>query len=222
MLTFLTLVFVILALPDADSQASAAFLTVWLTFWSFGCAMLVGNVVKSIRHKTIAAAIFSGLFALPFLAGEVAGLFFLATAAGPVNVALMLVLWALLPWFYHLLKAPTYAGRRIMDEIEGFKMFLSIGEKERLNLLHPPDRTPELWERFLPYAVALDVENQWAEQFTSVLDSAAVSDAGYSPAWYAGSSLAGGFHAGTFASTLGSSLTSAVSSSSATPVRLPE
>ena len=30
-----------------------------------------------------------------------------------------------------------------MDEIEGFKDYLSVAEQDRMNLLNPPDRTPE-------------------------------------------------------------------------------
>jgi UDP-N-acetylmuramoylalanine-D-glutamate ligase len=55
-----------------------------------------------------------------------------------------------------------------MDEIEGFKEYLGVAEEDRLNALNPPDKTPELFERFLPYAVALDVENAWAKRFAGV------------------------------------------------------
>ncbi len=212
-LTFLTLLFVVLSLPDDGSRSTAGFMTLWLTMWSFGCAMLIYNIIKAVGRKAIGQTIGATLFALPFLAGEVGGLFVLVSAISPLTMLLMLLLWASLPVFYYLLKAPTYAGRRVMDQIEGFKMFLSVSEQERLNLLHPPERTPELWERYLPYAVALGVENKWAEQFASILDNAAEAGQGYSPAWYSGAYAAGAFHAGSFASSIGSSLSSAVASS---------
>ena len=41
------------------------------------------------------------------------------------------------------------------------------------NSLNPPDKTPELFETFLPYAVALDVQNAWAKRFAGVLAAAA-------------------------------------------------
>ena len=212
-LTLLTFGCVILALPDPDSMGTAAFLTAWLTIWTFGCVMLVYSIISAAREKAVGRTIFSTLFALPFLAGECAALYVLTTTIGPITILLMLILWAFLPVFYYLLKAPTYAGRRVMDRIEGFKMFLSVSEKERLNLLHPPERTPELWESFLPYAVALGVENQWSQQFSSVLNSAADPERGYSPSWYAGSYAMGAFDTGAFSSSIGSSITSAVSSS---------
>ena len=36
--------------------------------------------------------------------------------------------------FTYLMKAPTMHGRKIMDQIEGFKLYLSIAESKRLNL----------------------------------------------------------------------------------------
>ncbi|MCR4336744.1 MAG: DUF2207 domain-containing protein [Candidatus Omnitrophica bacterium] len=93
--------------------------------------------------------------------------------------------------FYFLLKARTVVGRKLMDRIEGFKMYLATAEKDRLNLLNPPEQTPELFEKYLPYALALDVEQEWSEQFASVL-SRITADSGkdvkYMPRWYTGSS----------------------------------
>ena len=80
--------------------------------------------------------------------------------------------------FYHLLKAPTRIGRTMLDKIEGFKLFLSVTEKDRLNLLNPPEQTPELFEKYLPYALALGVEQAWAEQFAQVIAGASVRRSG--------------------------------------------
>ena len=67
--------------------------------------------------------------------------------------------------FYRLLKAPTPLGRQTLDHIEGFRMFLTAVEQDRLDRMAPPEKTPELFERYLPYAMALDVEHRWAAQF---------------------------------------------------------
>ena len=80
--------------------------------------------------------------------------------------------------FYTLFKAPTPAGRRIMDEIDGFRQYLAVAEKDRLNLLNPPDETPGLFERYLPYALALGVEQRWSERFAGILSRAAAGDQG--------------------------------------------
>jgi uncharacterized membrane protein YgcG len=115
---------------------------------------------------------------------------------------------------FYILKAPTVQGRKVMDEIEGFKQYLGVAEEDRLNYLHPPEKTPELFERYLPYAVALDVENRWAERFAGVLAAAAAGAA--TAAWYAGTRDSKTDWGG-FASRVGDSLTSAVASASTAP-----
>jgi hypothetical protein len=86
--------------------------------------------------------------------------------------------------------APTREGRAVMDRIAGFEQYLSITEEERLETLHPPEMTPELFERYLPHAIALGVENRWADKFADVLAAAAADpqrhDSGFG--WYSGSS----------------------------------
>jgi uncharacterized membrane protein YgcG len=126
----------------------------------------------------------------------------------------LLVLTNLL--FYHLLKAPTLAGRRVMDKIEGFKMYLGIAEKDRLNSMYGPERTPELFEQYLPYALALDVEQAWAEKFASVLHAAGKEGAQYHPAWYSGAAW-GALGASGFVSRLGGAVSEAISSASHAP-----
>ncbi len=81
--------------------------------------------------------------------------------------------------YIYLIKAPTELGAKTMSELEGFRMYLKTAEENRLNLLTPPERTPELFEQLLPYAIALDVENDWGKKFSEVLERA-----NYQPEWY--------------------------------------
>ena len=118
--------------------------------------------------------------------------------------------------FAYLLKAPSGRGRRLMDKLEGFKLYLEVAEKDDLDLRHPPDLTPELFEKYLPFAIALGVEQKWAEQFSRVFARMeAASNGTYSPHWYHGSFNSS--RMGSFASSVGSNLSSAVSSSAAAP-----
>lgn len=119
--------------------------------------------------------------------------------------------------FLSLLRCVTIPGRRFLDKVEGLRMYLSVAEQDRLNTLNPPERTPELFEQFLPYALALDVEQQWAEKFTDVLAKAGEGGAAYSPAWYSGSSSWSDVGSGGFVSSVGDSLSGAISSSSTAP-----
>ncbi|MEK9785284.1 MAG: DUF2207 domain-containing protein, partial [Gammaproteobacteria bacterium] len=91
--------------------------------------------------------------------------------------------------FYFLLKAPTRAGREVMDEIEGFKKYLATAEKNRLNTLGSVDEQLLLFEKYLPYALALDVDQAWSEKFSTALNEAAQDpDRHYQPRWYHGRS----------------------------------
>ena len=155
------------------------FMCVWLTGWSVGVIMLVRQVFSTWKRVFVthswnrlgntAGAIFITCFSLPFIGGECFGLYLMTTSTSFVIALFLLSAMMLNYLFFHLLKAPTGAGRKVLDEIEGFKRFLSATEKDRMNMLNPSDRTPQLFEKYLPYALALDVEQQWSEQFADVL-----------------------------------------------------
>jgi len=92
--------------------------------------------------------------------------------------------------FTVLMRAPTVQGRKLMDEIEGLKLYLETAEKNRLNIVDEPPMTIERFERLLPYAIALGVEKPWSEHFEAELARNAVADADngtYLPHWYSGS-----------------------------------
>jgi uncharacterized membrane protein len=103
-----------------------------------------------------------------------------------------------------------------MDQIEGFKIYLSVAEKDRLEMLHPPEKTPELFEKYLPYALVLDVENEWSEQFAEVLARAQEEGRPYTPVWYHGRSW-DAFSPSRFSNTLGSSFAGAIAAASTAP-----
>lgn len=204
------------SLLDAKESPAALGALLWLSIWTLGVTLLLSQVVQQWRSRHVGQAIFLTLFSLPFVGGEIMGLWFFTQATTLWVPGLFLVGATLNGIFYHLLKAPTKAGRRVLDQIDGFKLYLTVAEKDRLNLQNPPQRTPELFEMFLPYALALGVEQKWSEQFADVL--AAVGQAGreYHPGWYSGTSL-GAFGTGAFAGALGSSFSSAIASSSTAP-----
>jgi uncharacterized membrane protein YgcG len=101
-----------------------------------------------------------------------------------------------------------------MDQIEGFREYLAVAEEDRLNFVNPPEKTPELFERFLPYAVALDCQNAWGAKFAGVL--AAAGAAAAATGWYVGSRDWSNDPA-SFADHLGSDLSQTISSSSTAP-----
>ncbi|MCL6697480.1 DUF2207 domain-containing protein [Sphingomonas sp. NSE70-1] len=115
------------------------------------------------------------------------------------------------------MSAPTKEGRGVLDRIAGFKQYLSITERDRLDRMQAPEDTLQLFERYLPYAIALDVENRWADRYTGLLAAAAAAPgASQGFAWYSGSSNPWN-DTGGFVDNIGSSLVSSVSSASTAP-----
>lgn len=191
---FISVVTLVAVAVFSKQKALAGFMTLWLTGWTAACAALVYQTYRAWRTYASVAekrfvnfgkAIYISLFSLPFLGFEIFGLgaLIFATSAMSVVAILSVILADIL--FYHLLKAPTIKGRAIMDKIEGLKLYLSVAEKDRLKELNPPDKTPETFEKFLPYALALGVEQEWCEQFAEIINSPG-NTKGYAPVWYTG------------------------------------
>ncbi len=121
--------------------------------------------------------------------------------------------------FFFLMGAPTPLGRKLMDGIEGLRTYLTLAEKDRMNMAGAPEMSPSHFEKLLPYAVALGVEKPWTRTFETWLATAAAgaAAANYQPGWYNGnagsfSDRIGGFSS-TMASTIASTIPQPVSSS---------
>lgn len=138
--------------------------------------------------------------------------------ATPFYLVIVLVAALMHMLFLWLMKAPSARGRRLMDKSEGFKLYLEVAEKEELNLLNPPEMTPQLFESYLPFAFALGVEQQWADRFTTVfaqLQAAGKGKHSYQPRWYSGDFRANNI--GGFSKAVGGGLNSAISSAAKPP-----
>ncbi|MFZ1974733.1 MAG: hypothetical protein WAU89_17940 [Candidatus Acidiferrales bacterium] len=82
--------------------------------------------------------------------------------------------------FKGLLEAPTNAGRAVLSKLEGFREFLARADSDRLNHENRPGATPETLEKYIAYAVALDAEHSWGEEFTQNLLEMLQFDLAYS------------------------------------------
>jgi hypothetical protein len=201
------------------------FFGIWLSGWSIA----VGSLLVRVYHEWAQAlsgdvlawfsAIFTTLFSVPFVAAEVFVLY-MAYEAVPIHLAAAAAVLGLInALFYHLLERPTLKGRGVLDRVEGFREFLGATEADRFDRLQRPERGMELFERYLPHAIALGVESRWAKAFEGVLDAPAESrgGSGASPSWYDGSSVSSHHSFADMASSLGGALSSSLSASSASP-----
>lgn len=201
------------------------FVSVFVAIFSLGLGRNLRNA-RSLGARIFAVAIiafvsfvfltvFGGIAAAFLMSGAMAGHFPLLAAVGGIVVANLV--------FFFLMGAPTPLGRRMMDGIAGLKQYLTLAEKDRMNMAGAPKMSPRHYETLLPYAVALGVEKPWSATFERWLAAAVAAGAAtaWQPAWYHGDRLSsgslsdrmGGF-AGSMASTITASLPPPPSSSS--------
>jgi len=135
----------------------------------------------------------------------------LSALAGRWGMAPMTFLWAgvlsglIVVGFGRIMPARTLQGTRALEGVLGFEEFLTRVEADRFDRVV---KTPELFEKFLPYAMALGVEKNWARAFESIVLT--------SPVWYQGVNP-GGFNTGGFTSRMGDMATRAGSTMTSAP-----
>ncbi|MDR2918189.1 MAG: DUF2207 domain-containing protein [Tannerella sp.] len=197
LLTLLVLIPYLYFFTSIDAMLIVCFTFI---FFLIGALLSVQAIFGGIKHQRVTAGIIGVIF-------MIVGLFlqqlFLLMIEGDIfhNIFIFLV-ELLFPVYFSLIKAPTKLGLKIDASLKGFQMYLKTAEENRLNLLTPPDHTPELFEKLLPYAIALDVENAWGKKFNQLL-----KQANYSPDWYQGTSA---FYAAGFANTFTRSFDSSI------------
>ncbi len=82
--------------------------------------------------------------------------------------------------FGRIMPARTTAGARTLEKLLGFEEFLSRVEKENYERVV---KTPEMFEKYLPFAMAFGVERKWARAFQDIYRQP--------PSWYVGSNPSG-------------------------------
>lgn len=124
------------------------------------------------------------------------------------NVIAMIITGVIIFFFGRYMPAKTSRGARAYMKVKGFEEFLSRAEKDRLERMADKN----LFEKFLPYAIALDVSDRWADAFEGIYQE--------QPKWYVSTYGHGRFHPGSFnrsicgaVSSMGSAMASAPRSS---------
>jgi hypothetical protein len=67
--------------------------------------------------------------------------------------------------FNQKIKSHTVQGSKIEEQIEDFKLFLKTANREQLKKILPDEDQTALFEKYFPYALALDVAEEWAAAF---------------------------------------------------------
>ena len=146
--------------------------------------------------------IFLGLFPVSMI---ILVLIFGSSAISGVVVSGILVII-----FSFFMSARTRKGVLAKEHILGLKSYLTVAEKDRIKFHNAPNKNPKQFEKFLPFAMALGVEEEWAEQFEDIYKE--------NPDWYSDPSGAGSaFNAVALAKGLSSFSNTANSSLSSSP-----
>jgi len=141
-----------------------------MVFMLAGFLFLIGKVIPQwgliIRGKVHRPAVMAGWMLLGTL---ITGGFFYygVSAQGRVPLLLLLITIAAMrgnSWLGKRLKVPTPEGRRMMDDIDGFRQYLLLTPDQSRMCSQGPARTPKLFEDYLAFAIALDAEEAWARQ----------------------------------------------------------
>lgn len=165
------------------------------------------------RYITALTLFLYTIYTLSFFIAFVPLLFVEKNNIAQIGIAIVLLLGEIF-FIKDIRRVYTPEGRKLQDYIDGFELYLTTTELERMNIIgSPPTKTPQLYEKYLPYAIALGVEKQWSAQFAAVFASLAAEGHPYTPLWYYGSN----FHIDRFGSELGSTFSSGIASASTPP-----
>jgi hypothetical protein len=161
----------------------------------------------------------SAMIAFGIAAASAALAVFISGGAGiPIIIAICALMLITTLIFRKLIKAPTPEGRRLIDEAEGLKRYLSVAERDELKSLEGPGAPPPLdaqrYETLLPFAVALDVEEAWTKKFTAAVGVAAAAAVTSGITWYRGGGIS---DLGSLATAVSSGLNSSIASASTPP-----
>lgn len=149
-----------------------------------------------------------------WLIGAAVGLLILLIVSQPSWGWILGLMWAILNAIFYafLMRRRSHAGVEAYDHIKGLKLYMNTAEKDRLKMLQSverpfaePTKTVHLFEKLLPFAVALGVEKSWSKQFEGLYTQP--------PSWYSGNFST--FHMATFANTLTTGVSAMNSSFSA-------
>lgn len=79
-------------------------------------------------------------------------------------------------WF-NLFTRTTPEGKAALEHLAGLKVYIGAAEKERLEFHNAPEHSPQTFEKLLPFAIALGVDEPWIKSF---------GDLQYVPEWTSG------------------------------------
>jgi hypothetical protein len=156
-------------------ESSSMFITFWLFFFTSVASLVIGGVwtskpARSTMKQRITRAVLPILFF-----GFPGAIIYGAALPSAHGFVLGLLLSVLLnSIFFVIMRAPTSRGLMVLQQLAGFREFLVRVEQDRLDRVNTPEQRAELMNRFLPYAIAMNVREGWGDKMASAFSDAIV------------------------------------------------
>jgi hypothetical protein len=171
----------VLAMRAHGRDASAA---VFFTLWVLFCGLIIGMMIELSLASAWKAAVKTGTgwtkllpatAAMAVFAGAIALLLKNLASGVSLSFSLMLVAFLLinLGWGPRL-KRKSPLGREVSDQIAGFRQFLEKVDQDKLDRLNPAGNGSQDLDRFLPYAIALEVKEAWGDHLSQTFFASTV------------------------------------------------
>lgn len=163
------------AVPDVNAiEPSAfplvfsilAFIVIWVSRKGMGKWFLMGLAITGL------AALLTTLYSATNLSVNMLAL-----------VGFILFAVISFPAYIYLIRRPSREKLDLRARIAGFEKYLSAAEERQLQMFNPPKMTPDIFEKLLPFAMALGVDKIWGQKFQHIMDIAGMKPTSQTT-WY--------------------------------------
>ncbi|HEY2362481.1 MAG TPA: hypothetical protein VGK36_15265 [Candidatus Angelobacter sp.] len=154
---------------------SSMFISFWLFMFTSIAGMVIGGIWASRpTHPSAKQRVTRVIVPLLFFGLPGSVIYFAALPQSHGFVLALLLSVMLNSLFFFIMRAPTPRGLAVLQQLAGFREFLVRVEQDRLDRVNTPEQRAELMNRFLPYAIALNVREGWGDKMASAFSDAIV------------------------------------------------
>jgi hypothetical protein len=155
--------------------SSSMFITFWLLMFTSIAGLVIGGVWTSKPARPSAKQRVARVLVPVLFFGLPGAVIYFAALPQSHGFVLALLLSVLLnSIFFVIMRAPTPHGLLMLQQLAGFREFLMRVEQDPLDRVNTPEQRAELMNRFLPYAIALNVSEGWGDKMASAFSDAIV------------------------------------------------
>jgi hypothetical protein len=169
-----TFVWTMFTAATLEAQSSM-FISFWLFMFTSIASMVIGGLWTSKpSHPSAKQRVARVLVPVLFFGLPGAVIYFAALPQSHGFVLALLLSVMLNSIFFVIMRAPTPRGLAMLQQLAGFREFLMRVEQDPLDRVNTPEQRAELMNRFLPYAIALNVREGWGDKMASAFSDAIV------------------------------------------------